>query len=81
VSAFDAAFIGATADEDTLAPLLEALAVTVHIETQGDETYRVTHNGTIYVLDSQVRWAALFGGQSHQTDVLTRDYLALRRSL
>jgi protein SCO1/2 len=81
LSAFDADFMGATADANTLAPLLETLAVTVHIETRGDETFRVTHNGTIYVLDQQGRWAALFGGSTHQADDLIRDYLAMRRSL
>jgi protein SCO1/2 len=78
LSAFDELFIGATADEGTLAPLLNVLAVTVHKETQGDETYNVVHNGTIYVLDDQGRWVAIFGGSEHRADTIVNDYLALR---
>ena len=78
VSAFDDEFIGATADDATLAPLLEALSVTVHKEPQGDQTYNVVHNGTIYVLDDAGRWIALFGGSTHRAGDIVNDYLALR---
>jgi len=80
LAAFDERFIGATADEATLAPLLSTLAVTVHKETHGADTYSVTHNGTIYVLDRQGRWIALFGGSSHLRNDLIRDYIAMRGS-
>jgi protein SCO1/2 len=74
---FDSEFLGATADEPTIAPLLDALGVSVHKESQGSETYNVVHNGTIYVLDSEVRWAAIFGGSEHRAATLVSDYLAL----
>jgi len=85
-AAFDAEFLGATADEPTLEPLLSALGVTVHRETRDGETWRVTHNGTIYVLDRQGRWAGLFGGASQlgdmlKSETLVSDFIAMRRSL
>jgi protein SCO1/2 len=78
LAAFDPTFIGATADEATIEPLLSALAVTVHKETQGDQTYNVVHNGTIYVLDEASRWAAIFGGSTHRAETIVNDYLAIR---
>jgi protein SCO1/2 len=74
---FDPSFIGATADEATLAPLLSALAVSVHHESEGGASYNVTHNGTIYVLDADGRWTAIFGGSSHQSDEIVHDYPAI----
>lgn len=81
VNAFDPAFIGATADEATLAPLIALLGVTVHQQQQGDETYNVVHNGTVYVLDAAGRWRAIFGGSSHQATTLVADTLAMRARL
>jgi len=78
VDAFDPAFIGATADEAALAPLLEALAVSVHKQVLGEETYNVVHNGTIYVLDDEARWIGLFGGSTHEAGTIVGDYLAIR---
>jgi protein SCO1/2 len=75
---FDAGFIGATADENALAPLIAALGVSVHKERHGDASYNVVHNGTVYVLDADVRWTALFGGSSHRTADIVNDYLALQ---
>jgi protein SCO1/2 len=77
LDAFDTAFLGATADEATIEPLLRALGVTVHTETQGGETYNVVHNGTIYVLDDSARWTAIFGGSEHRAASVVNDYLAL----
>jgi protein SCO1/2 len=78
LDAFDEEFIGATADEATIEPLLRALGVTVHTETRAGETYNVVHNGTIYVLDDSARWTAIFGGSEHRAASVVNDYLALR---
>lgn len=78
LDAFDSAFIGATADETVIEPLLDALGVTVHMETQGGETYNVVHNGTIYVLDDSARWSAIFGGSEHRAEAIVNDYRAIR---
>lgn len=79
--AFDPEFIGATADDATLAPLLATLGVTVHKQSQGNDTYNVVHNGTIFVLDDSVRWAALFSGSSHGAEAIAADLIAMRASL
>ncbi len=81
VEAFDPEFLGATADEATLAPLISALGVSVHKQHQGDAIYNVVHNGTVYVLDADGRWAAIFGGSEHRAEDIVRDYRALRGRL
>jgi protein SCO1/2 len=81
LAGFDPGFIGATAAEDVLAPLLSTLAVSVRKETRNGETYNVVHNGTVYVLDSAGRWAALFGGSNHRAEIIVRDYLELYPAL
>lgn len=78
IRAFDEDFIGVTADDATLAPLLDALSVTVHKQVLGDDAYNVVHNGTIYVLDESGDWIALFGGSTHRAETLVSDYLGLR---
>jgi protein SCO1/2 len=78
VRGFDPAIIGVTATEAAQQPLLEALSVTVHKETRDGESYNVVHNGTIYVLDEDGGWVALFGGSTHRAETLVRDYLSIR---
>lgn len=78
---FDAAMIGATADDATLAPLLQAFGVTVHKQVEAGQNYNVVHNPTIFVLDSNARWSALFGGSDHDADTIVSDFVAMRRSL
>jgi protein SCO1 len=77
---FDETFLGATAEEAALAPLLEFFGVSVHREDSENGVYNVTHNGTIFVLDDAGRWEALFGGSSHRAEDIVGDYLALRAS-
>jgi len=79
LSAFDDDFIGVTADEQTLKPLIDTLGVTVHKQTDGGETYNVIHNGTIFVLDNAGRWFAVFGGSAHRAEIIASDFLAIRR--
>jgi protein SCO1/2 len=81
VSAFDDDFLGATADEASIAPLIATLGLTVHKEQQGDEVYNVVHNGTVYVLDASGHWAAIFGGSSHRAEAIVADYRILRGQL
>jgi protein SCO1/2 len=76
---FDSEFIGATAADETLAPLLKTLGVTVHKMPVDGQYYNVVHNGTIYVLASDGRWLALFGGSSHAPATIAEDYLRIRR--
>jgi protein SCO1 len=76
---FDPEFIGATSADETLAPLLKTLGVSVHKDEVDGEYYNVVHNGTIYVLGPDGRWIALFGGSSHVPAEIVRDYLRIRR--
>jgi protein SCO1/2 len=76
---FHSDFIGATAPDDVLAPLLETLSVMVHKTEQDGVNYNVVHNGTIYVLDQDARWIGLFGGSSHDADTVATDYIRIRR--
>lgn len=56
---FDEAFIGVTAPEAELKPLLDALGVGVEKHAHGGEEYTVTHNGAVYYLDAEARWIAV----------------------
>jgi hypothetical protein len=40
--------------------------------------YNVVHNGTVYVLDADARWTAIFGGSAHRSQDIVSDYRALR---
>lgn len=79
VHVFDPSFSGFTADEQTLAPLLAAIGVTVHkTETDGG-TYNVVHNGTVFVISPGGKLIALFGGSSHEASTIASDFLRIRR--
>lgn len=78
VGAFHPDFIGLTATDEALAPLLGTMGVMVHKDVQDGEAYNVVHSGTIYVLDSDARWVALFGGSDHDASVIASDYLRIR---
>lgn len=80
LDAFDSDFVGLSADEAEMLPLWQALGVTVHKQQIDGEAYNVVHNGTIYVLDSEGRWMALFSGNEHDAAAVAEDYLRLRRA-
>lgn len=79
LSHFDAGFIGATADDATLAPLLSTLGVSVHKSEVDGEWYNVVHNATIFVLNPDGGVIAVFGGSSHDAATIVSDYLKIRR--
>jgi protein SCO1/2 len=75
---FDARFVGAVGSDPALEPLIQMLGVTVHkVETDG-EHYNVVHNGTVFVIDPDAALAAIFGGSSHDAQVIVSDYLRIR---
>lgn len=78
VGAFDADFVGVTAEEERLQPLLDALHVTVHKEEVDGERYNVVHNGTVYVLNEDADWIALFSG-TQDAATIASDYERIRR--
>jgi protein SCO1/2 len=77
LDAFDADFVGLTAPENAMTPLWEALGVSVHRQQIDGATYNVVHNGTIYLLDEQGRWIALFSGTGHDPAAVAADYLRI----
>lgn len=81
LAAFDENFIGITAADAELQPLLSTLGVTVHREDHDGETYNVVHNGTVYVLNRAGEWAALFGGSSHDADSIATTMRSLQTQL
>lgn len=56
---FDEEFVGVTAPEAELEPLLAALGVGVEKHAHDGEQYTVTHNGAVYFLDAEGRWIAV----------------------
>ncbi|HZF31651.1 MAG TPA: SCO family protein [Gammaproteobacteria bacterium] len=77
LSHFDAAFIGVTATDADLAPLLKTLGVTVEKHDHGGGAYTVVHNPTLYVLGPGAEWIALSRGPQDAAK-LTADYPLIR---
>ena len=75
---FDPEFIGATASDDRLKPLLETLGVAVQKHEHSGEQYNVMHNSAIYVLSPDAKWIAVSTGP-HQPAILAADYLKIRQ--
>jgi protein SCO1/2 len=77
---FDPSFIGATAADEKLEPLVKALGVTVHKTDVDGERYNMTHNGTVYLLGPDAQLRALFNASPLDAHTVASDYLLLRRS-
>ncbi|NDJ54636.1 MAG: SCO family protein [Chloroflexi bacterium] len=81
VSNFDPNFIGATAiDGDDLDMVLAQFGATYFIE-EGENPnggYLVTHTGSIFVIDPDLRWRALFR-ESMTAEEISRDLRQLMR--
>ncbi len=78
VAQFDATFVGATAPDRVLEPLLTALGVTVEKHAHGDGAYNVMHSATVYVLNPDAEWIAVVNGP-HDPVVVAGDYLKIRQ--
>ena len=78
VAQFDATFVGATAPDRDLEPLLAALGVTVEKHAHGDAPYTVMHSGAVYVLNPDSQWIAVANGP-HDPVVVAADYLKIRQ--
>jgi len=78
VAQFDPTFIGATAPDRALQPLLATLGVTVEKHALGDASYNVMHSATVYVLDPEGQWIAVANGP-HDPVVVATDYLKIRQ--
>jgi len=75
---FDPAFVGATAPTERLAPLLEALGVTVEKHRHGGDDYTITHNDTIYVIGPGAELIAVASGP-HDAAIVASDFLKIRQ--
>ena len=78
VSRFDASFVGATAPDRVLEPLLAALGVMVDRHAHDDASYNVIHSSAIYVLNPAAEWTAVAKGP-HDPIVVASDYLKIRQ--
>ncbi|MEO8465461.1 MAG: SCO family protein [Gammaproteobacteria bacterium] len=78
VAQFDASFIGATAPDRVLEPLLAALGVTVEKHVHDDAPYNVVHSATVYVLNPDGEWIAIAKGP-HDPVVVATDFLKIRQ--
>ncbi len=74
---FDAEITGVTADDREMEPLLQALGVHVHRETQQGQNYNVIHNPTVYVVGPRAELIAVFGAAERAT-LIASDYLRIR---
>jgi protein SCO1/2 len=75
---FDGAFVGLTAADSRLAPLLKALGVTVQKHQHGGEDYTVVHNSTVYVIGPNAELIATSSGP-HEAATIAADYLKIRQ--
>jgi len=78
VAQFDPAFVGATAPDRALEPLLAALGVAVEKHAHGDAPYTVVHSDTVYVLNPDAQWIAVARGP-HDPTIVATDYLKIRQ--
>jgi protein SCO1/2 len=79
LNGFDPEFLGVTAPDAELEPLLKQLGVAVEKQHQhGGENYNVVHNSAIYVLDANAEWIAVSTGP-HDPKVLASDLLRVRQ--
>ena len=78
-SAFDPAFIGATANDDSIAPLAKHLGVFYQRNDQQDtKHYSVDHTAALYLIDPQGRLKAVFGPPQDATR-MAQDFAAMSR--
>ncbi len=78
LAGFDAEFVGATAPDAELAPLLAMLGVGVEKHEHGGAHYNVVHNSAIYVLGPDAKWIAVSTGP-HEPATLAADFLKIRQ--
>lgn len=75
---FDPEFIGATAAESALEPLLSALGVSVEKHVHGGPEYNVVHGTAVYFLNADAQWVAVAKGPQDPA-VFATDYLKIRQ--
>jgi len=74
---FDPQFMGLTASEAALAPLLDALGVSVMKQSLGGQQYNMTHNPQVFVVAPNGNVIATLSSAS-SADAVVRDYQRIR---
>jgi protein SCO1/2 len=75
---FDPEFVGVTATDARLEPLLRTLGVSVQKHQHGGTNYTVVHNSTVYVIGPQAELIAVSSGP-HDPATIAADYLKIRQ--
>jgi protein SCO1/2 len=75
---FDPEFVGVTATDARLEPLLRTLGVSVQKHQHGGANYTVVHNSTVYVIGPQAELIAVSSGP-HDPATIAADYLKIRQ--
>jgi protein SCO1 len=78
LTGFDPEFLGVTASDAELEPLLKTLGVAVEKHEHGGANYNVVHNSAVYVLDANAKWIAV-STSPHDPKVVASDYLRIRQ--
>ena len=74
---FDASFMGVTAPDEQLAPLLGPLGVSVQKHEHDGENYNVVHNSTVYFIGPRADWIAV-SSAPHVPETIASDFLKIR---
>jgi protein SCO1/2 len=77
LDAFDKSFVGATASDEALAPLLKTLGVGVMEQEHHGEHYTMTHSSTLYFTGPRAELIAV-SSAPHDPATLAADYLKIR---
>lgn len=75
---FRSDFIGVTAGESALAPLLERLGITVMKHSAPDGNYNVTHNPQVFVMSPKAEVIAIIS-KADDPETLATDFLRIRQ--
>jgi protein SCO1/2 len=75
---FDPEFVGVTATDARLEPLLRTLGVSGQKHQHGGANYTVVHNSTVYVIGPQAELIAVSSGP-HDPATIAADYLKIRQ--
>lgn len=74
---FDSEFIGATASNGGLEPLLRRFGVTVMRQALGGANYSMTHNPQVFVIGPEAQLIAIISN-AEDPELVVRDYLRIR---
>src|SRR5690606_10918762 len=77
VAGFDPSFVGVTAPDGQLEPLLRTLGVAVEKHEHHGEQYNVVHSGVVFMIGPRAEWVAL-SSAPHVPATIAADFLKIR---